>query len=470
MSGFNGMLPVSFLDLEVCLFNRLSEVFRAALSLVLGMLDDTLFEVRDRERYRMDEIAATRIETLFGTVEFKRRVYEDKQTGERVYALDEALGLRKRARVSPGLRQMAVLQAVDASSYRGARDNLKQFYGHQALSHEAIRQCVLKAGALIEAEARRAREMPEGKRKVKVLFIEADGIMVSRQRVGKREARLAISYEGWRRRQGSRDEYELLNAMHFHAHGVGDDFWEEVSRELWSKYDLRDTMVVINGDRARWIRQALEYFPKAIYQIDRFHLKRDLKVLLAEVPDAYRAVMRGLEEGQAERVLEILKVVRLRKPGAMKALSDLVADLEQQPEAMLDYRMRLGALGYDTAGLRGMGAAEPTVNKYSRRLKKQGRSWGDVGLGAMMGVMGKRFEGVLGRFTKHLDRAFDEIKAVTIGGRLTDGASRVVREVVSEITGRMSARMPILAAGRTASGGLSWFFQRLNDALPADLL
>ncbi len=41
-------------------------------------------------------------------------------------------------------------------------------------------------------------------------------------------------------------------------------------------------MVVINGDRASWIRAGVDYFPKAIYQVDRFHVKRDLRRLLCE--------------------------------------------------------------------------------------------------------------------------------------------------------------------------------------------
>ncbi|HHY38330.1 MAG TPA: hypothetical protein GX507_05320, partial [Clostridia bacterium] len=77
------------------------------------------------------------------------------------------------------------------------------------------------------------------------------------------------------------------------------------------------------------------------------------------------------------------------------------AHLEQNPEAMVDYRLRLEAMGYDTTGMRGMGAAESNVNKFSRRLKR-GRSWGN-GLSAMMYALGKRFEGVLDRFTQRLE-------------------------------------------------------------------
>lgn len=38
---------------------------------------------------------------------------------------------------------------------------------------------------------------------------------------------------------------------------------------------------MINGNRAPWIREGVEYFPKAMYQADRFHVKGDLKQFLS---------------------------------------------------------------------------------------------------------------------------------------------------------------------------------------------
>ena len=466
MVGFNELLDVSFMELEKSLFGKLRDAFVRDMAVILEALDGILFAKRDASRYRVAEIAKTRIETMFGTVEFRRRVYEDQETGERVYGLDEALGLSKRARISPGLREMAVHQAVDGPSYRGARDMLKGVYGYQALSHESIRGCVIKAGEMIAAEAQRECEAANGRRKVGVLYIEADGMWVSVQREGKREAHLAVAYEGWRRRGGSRDEYELVGRTDIHAWGDADQFWEQVSRRLWAKYDLDDTVVVIGGDRALWIRKGTEYFPKAMYQFDRFHLKREMKKLLED--GSYAQAARALDEGRAGDVLEILRQARPRNRSAAQEARHLIADLERHAEAMVDYRLRLEAMGYDTTGMRGLGAAEPMVNRYSRRLKKQGRSWGG-GLDAMIHAMQKRFSGELGRYTKKLYDAIERLEAVIKPDAVAARHKQVVREVLDGVTSRMGANMPILSAGRTRSGGLSWTFQRLLDATPATL-
>ncbi|MGI6666016.1 MAG: UPF0236 family transposase-like protein [Bacillota bacterium] len=66
--------------------------------------------------------------TLLGDVEYKRRYYLDKETGEYVFLLDEVLGVES-GRVSPGLGMAAAMQAVLGPSYRAARGSLKRLYG-----------------------------------------------------------------------------------------------------------------------------------------------------------------------------------------------------------------------------------------------------------------------------------------------------------------------------------------------------
>ena len=78
---------------------------------------------------------------------------------------------------------------------------------------------------------------------------------------------------------GSR-EHGLVGKTHY-LDLDSKDFWEKASRHLYSRYDIdENTVVVINGDRATGFEKGVEYFPKAIYQVDRFHIRRDLRRLL----------------------------------------------------------------------------------------------------------------------------------------------------------------------------------------------
>jgi len=72
--------------------------------------------------------------------------------------------------------------------------------GYPVMSHEAIRQLVLEAEAPLHC--------PVDQRYGRVLFVEADGLFVSRQGKGKRakEDKILIVHEGWKR-NGSRIEF-----------------------------------------------------------------------------------------------------------------------------------------------------------------------------------------------------------------------------------------------------------------------
>lgn len=461
MADFNELIAVSFSELETTLFEGLAKLFLEAMTQVLEKLDAELAAKRDRQRYIVRELKETGFETKLGPVRFRRRVYLDRQTGERIYGLDEALGLTKRARVSPGLKQAAVREAVEGVSYRAARDNLARTCGQPVMSHETVRQLTLRTGKEIQRADETLVLDPKGERKVAVLFIEADGLYVSRQKIGKREERFVIAHEGWQRRSPGGKEYELVNKTYVHCDSAS-DVWEQASRMLFAKYDLSDTVVVINGDRAKWIREGVHYFPKAIYQFDRFHLLRDVKAKLRLALQARKDVRQAIRDGRPQDALDLMRGVKFSDPKAQRELDELRRDLQRCPEAMVDYRARLAEMGLDTAGMRGMGSAESNMNHFARRLRKQGRSWSKEGLKAMICVMIKCFEGTLDHFTQGLADIVERLDAEM----LLTGAGRIVKDAVekaSNVTDR-TCRVPIREAGRNASHGLSAFMNRLNQA------
>src|SRR5690606_4984400 len=65
----------------------------------------------------------------------------------------------------------------------------------------------------------------------------------------------------------------------------------------------------------------------------------------------------------------------------------LLKDLVDMPEAVVDYRVRLRAMGLNTEGLRGMGAAESQVDTFADRVKGRGRKWSPRGLAAIMELL-----------------------------------------------------------------------------------
>jgi hypothetical protein len=78
-------------ELEEMLFRLLQEQFAAAMTYILEDIDRQIMEQRDKKRYRLKNAYEIDVDTLFGTVTFKRRIYLDRQTGKHVYLLDQML-------------------------------------------------------------------------------------------------------------------------------------------------------------------------------------------------------------------------------------------------------------------------------------------------------------------------------------------------------------------------------------------
>lgn len=131
-------------EIEQGLFRELQSIYQNILVSVLEKVDVWLRDNRDFTRFENREMQKCTIGTMFGSVTINRRRYLDRETGERVALLDQYLQFNGSDALSPYLTEMAVNWAVKGPSYRDARDRFCDLLGYQAMSHEKIRQEVLK--------------------------------------------------------------------------------------------------------------------------------------------------------------------------------------------------------------------------------------------------------------------------------------------------------------------------------------
>ncbi len=388
-------IDVSFADIEKLMWTSVLETFQQAMVEILSLIDDYLMAHRDKSRYEYKERKARTCITTVGSITIKRRYYWDRDKHEWVYLLDEALGLDSGA-VSNSLKELVVIWATKGPSYRDVRDRLEDLFGSQVLSHETIRQLLIKS-----SEALQASVAPEvQKKKVDILFIEADGFWTGVQRRGrniskKRESKLVVVHEGWEKRQA--DDYRLKNPMYIISGDLeeGEELWDRVYLKSWEKYqDINTIPVIINGDFASWIRGGVKYFKNAIYQYDRFHLKRDLRRLLSQNGELCKQAMSCVNNNDPGGLLQVLDHgFALTKE---EEILDLKNRLQPHQESVIDYRKRLHSSGYEIPDTwRSMGAAESNVDRFKLRTSKRGRSWSKEGLSAILNMLSLLYEGVL---------------------------------------------------------------------------
>ena len=111
MQHFTTTIP-TMKELEQWMFRKMQEEFARAMKTALETLDQIILEQRDRERYRVKAERETSVNTVFGNIRFKRRLYMDRQTGKHVYLLDQLLQFEGRGKVSPHLLETAIAFAA----------------------------------------------------------------------------------------------------------------------------------------------------------------------------------------------------------------------------------------------------------------------------------------------------------------------------------------------------------------------
>ena len=83
--------------------------------------ENIILELKDRkEKFEYLEKDDRTIISIFGEVNFKRRYYQDKETKERIYQLDQFLKLEKRERMLPNVKEKLIEEAREMS-YKKAR-------------------------------------------------------------------------------------------------------------------------------------------------------------------------------------------------------------------------------------------------------------------------------------------------------------------------------------------------------------
>ncbi len=396
--------------LDRVLADEAMEWARNCYKAILEELDKIISERRDR-KLTIEHCRGVWYQTCLGPVRVKRRQYRDGggcYPRRYRYLLDELVGMGRYRHVS-GAVEERVLEMATLMSYRRSAEVLRKLSAID-LPHQTVWRLVARvADSHLEKAERELRwfletgEMPAGEGKqVGRLLMEADGVMLSLQgeRERKAEVKLGIAYEGWAR--VGKDRHRTVNKTAFAAIASGDEFWGGMTLKLHEKYDLsgvKDT--VVGGDGARWVKQGADYV-SGRFQLDRYHLHRELCTALGRDGETKGKVWRALEEGNTEAGLQVLAEAMRQAHGEQaRRIAHAYGYLRENRGGLVDYRLGMGTAG---KGLRRTGAIEGNVDKLvARRMKNQGMSWTVRGIRRLLCIRFLVLEGKLADYLQSKD-------------------------------------------------------------------
>lgn len=149
-----------------------------------------------------------------------------------------------------------------------------------------------------------------GSREVRVLFEEMDGVWLRLQgkdhkTIGKQEMKVATIYEGWEKNDRSRSR--LCGKRVIAGMEKSNEFHEKREAQIRSIYNADEIEYrILNGDGGSWIKDPYE--PDTVFQLDRFHIRREIKKKLNCDKEAREETERLFETEKMDEMLEYIRI------------------------------------------------------------------------------------------------------------------------------------------------------------------
>lgn len=356
------MNTTSFSDMVLEVQESINNLGISILEEVVGQYNKAIRESSGRKEawyvVRQDE---RKIMTPMGEVNICRDYYKHKRTGQHAYLVDEALGLAKNDRVDGSVKTELIKRAESVSYEKSSKHNR-----FAPVSKQTVLHCIREAG-IMKAKAEIAEKI-----KVKYLYVEADEDHIAYQHEDGGMAKLVYVHEGAKREN---KRTELQKTFHFASvMADSEELWTEVADYIYERYDIEAVeRIYISGDGASWIRSGVEYLPKSVFLLDRFHRNEYVKKAVGANEEARSNLRMALDAGDK------IEVHRILKETYEKAVSD------SERKRILDARdyFKNNWDGIEAAtrcpGVLGCSAEGHVSHVLSDRLSSRPMGWSRIG-------------------------------------------------------------------------------------------
>jgi hypothetical protein len=408
MLNENGL---TFKDFEKKTFKMICRFGREYTKDFLERYDTYLMETRDKEAYRNKGKKKTTVKTVYGEVEYERRIYqttrEDGMT-EFVYLLDEQLEISGVGLISMNMAEQMV-SSITEMSYRETAEKITEMTG-QSISAMGVWNVIQSLGDRVceeERELVKAHKAGQvkGDKKAPVLFEETDGVYVrlQREKQDKGEIKVGIAYDGWKKT--GRDRYALDGKVVVAGFSKSKEFQEYREATISQTYNLDETDIrIMNADGAEWVKNICE--ADTVFQLDPFHRNKAIKENIP-YPQAANAIHELLNQHDIEGVFEYLEIYKnsVNEEEEIEKAGRLITYFKNNREGLIPYTEKGLSLPENKQGLvyRNMGTMENHVwSIIAKRMKHNHSCWSIKGGNNLAKILAKKCSGKLNEVASKL--------------------------------------------------------------------
>ena len=461
---------ISFKELEQKVFKYVCELGCEITQIILEAYDNELAASRNKKQYRDKGCRKTSIKTVYGEVEYCRRVYRTTlEDGERahVYLLDQAMQMDKIGLISTNLAEK-IAMTVTECPYRVTSDAISSTCG-QSISAGGVWNMMQRLGERISEEEEHAvkqmnADQSEGQREIPVLFEEMDGVWLNMQdehhkKMKKQEMKVFTMYEGWDAEKEKQNRSTLVAKTMFAGMEKSSEFHEKREACIRKKYNADEICLrILNGDGGGWIKEPYE--PDTIFQLDRYHIYQEILRKISD-KEAQEEIRKLLEAEKPEDMLAYIEVYATsvessdEKDNRSKKARELYQYLNNNKDGLLPYDKQGKKIPEPQAGIlyKGMGVQEnQNCTVITLRMKNRRMRWSPKGANNLAKAL----------YRKENRELIETIERYTDGLVFTLQMQEIVEVLSAAKTPKkdgkgnpyvdvISAHMPILEAMQTAS-------------------
>lgn len=340
------------------------------MSVLLAEIEERIFRETKRQRewttVRKDDVKS--IETIFGTLEYKRRYYRNRETGQLAHLLDGWLEIGAWQKVGDDVRESLVNEAVELS--------------YQKSGEKAAPAMVSKTSVgryVSETPVAEGLRSDGKKRKCPVVYVEADEDHVSMQDGCSAQVKLVYVHEG--NVSGTkRAKLGHVRYLSWADAGATEKQWEKVATYIEEQYDTDVLKTVwLCGDGASWIEAGAEWLPNCRMVLDGYHINKAFMKLTSHAGQYRGWGWQVLRSGTREQMEELCSTL------CKRATTD-----EQAKEKRELSRYLLGHWGTIVArrepGAPGCSAEGHVSHVLSARLSSRPMGWSRCNMEKMAGL------------------------------------------------------------------------------------
>ena len=340
----------TFTEIEKAAFNIAMEIGRQLIKAALEEADMQIMAERDVARYRNKGQRKTCIKTACGSVEYSRRVYEDKASSDNrfVYLLDEAIGMSGIGLVSESVCKL-IANSICENTYRATSKQITALTG-LSISPQGVWNIVQNIGQFQEELAERHSELASehqgtGTIETPILYEENDGIWIKLQGKDRdsngpaKEMKMGIAYDGVLYQESKTGEKRRIldNKIGFAGFMPIKDFRKKKEGLIASVFSVDEIQLrVINGDGASWIHKKTN--DAAISVLDEFHRNKKIRECVRNKEHA-ELIAEELFKGDYDYLLEYIEAVMnsVEDEDEIKGLKELYTYYKENRDALPGY-------------------------------------------------------------------------------------------------------------------------------------